>query len=67
MGSQVVEKDGQPLRFYDVKYPLPDEVVRGKKKVAVRFQATNGNEIACLFGLRMVREGPPGGDGKPGK
>ena len=28
---------------------------RGKQKVTVRFQATNGNEIAAVFGLRMVR------------
>jgi hypothetical protein len=30
-------------------------VVRGKQKVTVRFQATNGNDIAAVFGLRTIR------------
>jgi hypothetical protein len=34
--------------------------VAGKQKVTVRFEATGGNEIAGVFGLRMIRsEGPP--------
>jgi hypothetical protein len=29
--------------------------VKGKQKVIVRFQAVEPNEIAAVFGLRMVR------------
>ncbi|HEU5122958.1 MAG TPA: beta-L-arabinofuranosidase domain-containing protein [Verrucomicrobiae bacterium] len=54
VGTQVVEKKGAP-RFFDVEYPIPDELVNGKQKVTVRFQATDGNEIAAVFGLRMIR------------
>jgi hypothetical protein len=41
--------------FFDVSYPIPAEAVKGKEKVTVRFQATGGNEIAAVFGARMVR------------
>ena len=30
---------------------------KGKSKVTVRFQATGGNQIAAVFGLRMIRQG----------
>ena len=54
--------DGHPLahdvfevssddRFIGREYPL----TQGKQKVTVRFQATGGNDIAAVFGLRMVR------------
>jgi hypothetical protein len=54
IGEQVVEKGGTP-RFFDTEYAVPAELVRGKKKVTIRFQATNGNEIAAVFGIRMIR------------
>lgn len=57
VGQQVVEKDGKPPRFFDVKYPLPAELIAGKKKITFRFQATQGNEIACVFGIRTIRDG----------
>jgi DUF1680 family protein len=55
LAEQVIEKGGEP-RFFDVRYPLPAGLVSGKAKVTVRFQATQGNEIAAVFGLRTVRE-----------
>jgi uncharacterized protein len=54
IGEQTVEKGGPP-HFFEVEYALPAEVVQGKAKVTIRFQATNGNEIAAVFGLRMIR------------
>jgi uncharacterized protein len=54
IGEQVVERRGA-LRFFDVEYPIPAEAVKDKSKVTVKFQATKGNEIACVFGLRMIR------------
>ncbi len=42
-------------RFVDREYPLPADLVSGKQKVTVRFQGTDRNEIATIFGLRMIR------------
>ena len=59
--------DGQPLaqerldpssenRFFDREYELPLAAIpQGKPKVTIRFQATGGNDIAAVFGMRMVR------------
>jgi len=59
--------DGQPLaqerleaasdnRFFDREYEIPLSMIpQGKPKVTVRFQATGGNDIAAVFGLRVVR------------
>jgi hypothetical protein len=54
VGEQTVEKNGEP-HFFDAKYTIPSALTTGKQKVTIRFQATNGNEIAAVFGLRMIR------------
>ena len=54
IAAQVIEERG-PQQFFDVEYPLPPSTVKDKKKVTVRFQATDGNEIAAIFGIRMIR------------
>jgi hypothetical protein len=54
IGEQTVERGG-PVRFFDVEYAVPAELVKDKQKVTVRFQATGGNEIAAVFGIRMIR------------
>ena len=45
----------QDIRFFDVAYPIPADLLQGKTKVTVRFEATNGNEIAGVFGIRIIR------------
>jgi hypothetical protein len=50
----VVEKQGEP-HFFDVEYGIPASLTAGKQKVTVRFQATDANEIAAVFGIRMIR------------
>lgn len=45
----------RPPRFFDVVYPIDAGIVKGKKKVTVRFEATEGNTIAPVFGIRMIR------------
>jgi uncharacterized protein len=43
-------------RFFDREYEIPlSAVPQGKPKVTLRFQATGGNDIAAVFGLRVVR------------
>lgn len=60
-GQKIGERD-EPTRtpdqenpFVDVSYALPAELIAGKSKITVRFQARNGNEIRGVFGLRTVR------------
>ncbi len=48
-------KPASPPKFYDVEYRLAADLVKDQPKVTVRFQATDGNEIATVFGLRMIR------------
>lgn len=45
----------QGLEFFDVIHALPADVVRGKRKVTVRFEATGGSEIGAVFGIRTHR------------
>jgi len=57
-GERVAEQElrlTDPQRFFDVEYPIRPELVRGKSKVTVRFQAKDGSQIATVFGLRMIR------------
>jgi uncharacterized protein len=54
VGEQRIERRG-PMRFFDIEYPIPADLLAGKRQVTVRFQATQGNEIGCVFGLRMIR------------
>jgi len=58
VGQQSIERHrpGNGSRgFFEVEYAIPPELVKGKQKVTVRFQATGSNETAAVFGLRMVR------------
>jgi hypothetical protein len=57
VGEMTIERrtPEQDIRFFDVEYPIPSDLIAGKQKVTVRFQATSGNEIAGVFGIRMIR------------
>ena len=58
VGEGLIERfpPGNPTgRFYDLDYNVPVQLVKEKKKVTVRFQATGGNETATVFGIRTVR------------
>jgi uncharacterized protein len=58
VGEGTIERypPGSPTgRFYDLDYALALELLKDKKKVTVRFQATGGNETATVFGIRIVR------------
>ena len=54
LASQTLEPNGES-RFFDVEYPLPAALVLDKPKVTVRFEATGGNEIGAVFGVRTIR------------
>ncbi|HYV12432.1 MAG TPA: beta-L-arabinofuranosidase domain-containing protein [Pyrinomonadaceae bacterium] len=58
IGEGIIERypPGSPTaRFYDVDYKIPAELVKDKRKVTVRFQASGGNETATVYGVRIVR------------
>jgi hypothetical protein len=58
VGEQTIERSGPGTavgRFFDVEYRIPAEMSKDKSKVTVRFQATGGNEIAAVFGIRAIR------------
>jgi DUF1680 family protein len=58
IGQQAIERSGPgsaSAEFFDVSYIVPALLVTGKSKVTVRFEATGGNEIAAVFGIRMIR------------
>jgi DUF1680 family protein len=41
--------------FFDAQYAVPANLVAGKSKVTVRFQATGNGRIAPVFGVRTIR------------
>ncbi len=51
--EKVIKSD--PYHFYDVEYPIDAKLVKNKKKVTVRFEATKDSRIAAVFGIRMIR------------
>ena len=54
IGQQTIVRRG-PMRFFDVEYAIPPDAVQDKQKVTVKFQATQGNEIGAVYGVRIVR------------
>lgn len=58
VGEQTVERHrpgSSSGRFFDVEYAIPADLVKGKQKVTVRFQATGDNGTAAIFGIRIIR------------
>ncbi len=44
-------------RFYDITYPIPADLTKGKQSVQVQLKAINkGNAAGPLFGSRMVKQ-----------
>ena len=41
--------------FYDATYAVPADLLRGKSKVTIRFQAAEKGRIVPIFGVRMIR------------
>jgi len=44
-----------PGRFMDSTYAIPASLVKGKKKVTIRFQAKEGSQVGAVYGVRTVR------------
>jgi DUF1680 family protein len=54
--AQVDVEPSSPPRFFDVAYPLPADLVDGKDKVTVRFDAQPERQIGPVFGVRIIRQ-----------
>jgi hypothetical protein len=58
VGEQSISRSSPgsvPGKFFDVEYALPAELLKDKKKITVKFQATGGNETPTVFGVRIVK------------
>jgi DUF1680 family protein len=54
IGSQVLDSP-QPGKFFGVEYPIPQELVQGKKEVTVKLQAEPGATAGGIFDLRILK------------
>jgi hypothetical protein len=45
----------RPGEFFEVEYPIPEALIRGKDRVAVRFQAHPGNTAGGVFDCAILR------------
>jgi len=57
IANQVLERNA-PGKFFDVKYPLPAELVKDKTKITVRFQAERNATAGGIFDLRVLTTQP---------
>jgi hypothetical protein len=48
-------KGGAVGRFFDVEYPIPAELLKGKTKAVVRVQAHPNKTAGRVFGCRIVK------------
>jgi len=46
---------GQTGRFYDLEYPIPASMTRGRSKVTIRIEANQGRTAGRIFGCRVLR------------
>jgi hypothetical protein len=58
IGEQKIERSvpgSAAGHFFDISYKIPPELLKDKKKITVRFQSTGGNEIAAVYGIRLIK------------
>ncbi len=54
--STVEWNGGKTGRFYDVEYPLPAELIKGRTQITVKILANHGRTAGRIFGCRIVTE-----------
>ncbi len=55
IGTQDLKDGGTVGRFFDVEYPIPAELIKGKTKAIVRVQAHPNKTAGRVFGCRIVK------------
>lgn len=48
-------KADHPGKYFEVSYPIPEALTKGKERVVVRFQGKPGQITGGVFGFRMMR------------
>ena len=43
-------------RFYDISYPIPAELTKGKENVTIKFVSKPGNGVGPFYGCRIIRD-----------
>ena len=54
IATQSLNRD-KPGEFFDVEYPIPSELTRGKTKVTVRFAPHEANTAGGVFECAILR------------
>ena len=57
LASENISDKWKVDEFVNVKYPIPDNMVKGKSVITVRFQASSGM-VGGIFGVRLLRNKP---------
>jgi len=58
LATQSLENN-QPDKFYDEVYRLPDDLLKGKQTITVKFQAHPGAWAGGVFGARVMKAETP--------
>ena len=48
-------KGGEGNKFYNIEYPIPDELLKNKTKINVRIEANYTSTAGRIFGCRIVK------------
>ncbi len=54
VASQQLERE-KPNEFFDATYNIPEELLKDKKTVTIKFQAKPGNTAGGLFGCSLLK------------
>jgi uncharacterized protein len=46
---------GRTGKFYDVEYPIPAELIKGKSKITVKIDAPYNRTAGRVFGVRIIK------------
>jgi hypothetical protein len=47
---------GKTGKFYDMEYPIPDELIKEKTKITVRVEANYSKTAGRVFGVRLIKK-----------
>ncbi|HZD54466.1 MAG TPA: DUF6805 domain-containing protein [Woeseiaceae bacterium] len=53
--TEYTQTRSEPPRFCDVRFPIPADLVREKKRITLRFEARPDSQIPAIFGVRIIR------------
>jgi uncharacterized protein len=53
--TSVEWKGGKTGKFYDLEYPIPMEMIKGKAKITIRIDANQGRTAGRVFGSRILK------------